>query len=123
MREMLDENRPHALAPLLVGHEVLTVQECGWAGLKNGVLLREARARIDAFLTMDADLEYQQHLIGTPFGVVGLHAPSNRLADLRPVLSLARGALEDLLPGDVRHVDALHGLHPTGARAIVRAGG
>lgn len=106
MRVLLDENLPHALAPLLVGHEVLTVQGCGWAGLKNGLLLREAQGRIDAFLTMDANLEYQQHLGGRPFGVVILHAPSNRLADLRPMVPSVLAAIRDLVPGDVRHLDA-----------------
>ncbi|MEW5984605.1 MAG: DUF5615 family PIN-like protein [Acidobacteriota bacterium] len=106
MRVLLDENLPHALAPLLAGHDVLTVQGCGWAGFKNGVLLREAQGRIDAFLTMDANLEYQQRLSGMPFGVVVLHAPSNRLADLRPTVPLILAALEDLVPGDVRHIGA-----------------
>ena len=106
MRVLLDENLPHALALLLVGHAVLTVQGCGWAGLTNGVLLREAQGRIDAFLTMDANLEYQQHLIGRPFGVVVLHARSNRLADLRSLLPLLLAALEKVAPGDVRHIGA-----------------
>jgi len=70
------------------------------------VLLREAQGRIDAFLTMDANLEYQQHLTGMPFGVVVLHARSNRLADLRPVVPRLLAALENLSPGDVRHIGA-----------------
>lgn len=91
---------------LLVGYDVLTVQGCGWAGLKNGALLREAQGRIDAFLTMDANLEYQQHLIGLPFGVVVLHAPSNRLADLRPIVPLVLAAISNLVHADVRHIGA-----------------
>ena len=106
MRVLLDENLPHALAALLVGHDVLTVQGCGWAGLTNGALLREARGRIDAFLTMDANLEYQQHLIGMPFGVAVVHARSNRLADLLPLVALALEVLQDLAPGEVRHIGA-----------------
>ena len=106
MRVLLDENLPHGLALLLVGHDVLTVQGCGWAGLKNGVLLREAQGRIDAFLTMDANLEYPQHLIGMPFGVVVLHAPSNRLVDLRPIVPLVLAAIQDMVPGDVCHIGA-----------------
>jgi predicted nuclease of predicted toxin-antitoxin system len=106
VRVLLDENLPHALASLLVGHDVLTVQGCGWAGLKNGVLLREAQGRIDAFVTMDANLEYQQRLIGKPFAVVVLHARSNRLADLDPIVPLLLSALENLAPGGVRHIGA-----------------
>lgn len=106
MRVLLDENLPHALAPLLVGHDVLTVQGAGWAGLKNGVLLRQAQGRFNAFLTMDVNLEHQQHFIGMPFGVVVLHASSNRLADLRSILPAILAALEDLVPGDVCLVGA-----------------
>lgn len=55
---------------------------------------------------MDANLEHQQRLIGMPFGVVDLHAPSNRLIDLRPIVPLMLAALENLVPGDVRHIGA-----------------
>jgi len=36
MRVLLDEQLPRQLASLLLGHEVRTVQQVGWAGLKNG---------------------------------------------------------------------------------------
>lgn len=44
MRILLDEQLPRQLAPLLVGHEVRTVQQESWAGLKNGALLTAAEA-------------------------------------------------------------------------------
>lgn len=47
MRVLFDENLPHALAPLLIGHEVLTVHQLGWAALKNGELLRQKDAMSD----------------------------------------------------------------------------
>ena len=43
-------------------HEVKTVPECGWKGAKNGELLALAAGRYDAFLTVDAGIEYQQNL-------------------------------------------------------------
>ena len=106
MRVLLDGKLPHALAPLLVGHDVLTVQGCGWARLTNGALLREARGRIDGFLPMDANLEYQQHLIGMPLGVAVLHARSNRPADLLPLVGPVLEGLQDLTPGEVCHIGA-----------------
>jgi len=106
VRVLLDENLPHSLVPFIVGHDVLTVQGRGWAGLKNGSLLREAQGGIDAFVTMDANLEYHQHLIGMPFGVAILHARSNRLTDLLPIVPLVLAALQDLAPGEVRHIGA-----------------
>ena len=39
MRVLLDECVPRTLREQLVGHEVETVAESGWAGAKNGELL------------------------------------------------------------------------------------
>ena len=40
MRVLLDECVPRALRNDIPGHDVKTVAEAGWAGLKNGELLR-----------------------------------------------------------------------------------
>jgi hypothetical protein len=45
MRVLLDECVPRALRNDLPGHEVKTVAELGWAGVKNGELLRRRRVR------------------------------------------------------------------------------
>jgi hypothetical protein len=45
---LLDENLPHDLIAGLVGHSVATVQGLGWAGTKNGDLLRRASGVTDA---------------------------------------------------------------------------
>ncbi len=57
MRILLDEDLPRRLGPLLLGHEVTTVQRNGWSGIKNGKLLALAGTSFDAFLTMDGNLE------------------------------------------------------------------
>ena len=43
MRVLLDEQLPRQLVPYFVDHEVRMVQQEGWAGLKNGVLLTKAK--------------------------------------------------------------------------------
>jgi hypothetical protein len=53
----------------LAGHSVSTVRDHGWAGTKNGALLKRASGAIDAFVTMDTNLEHQQNLSVFPFGV------------------------------------------------------
>ena len=40
MRILFDENFPADFAALLVGHEASNVHSHGWAGIKNGELLR-----------------------------------------------------------------------------------
>lgn len=106
MRVLLDENLPRDLGPLLGGHTVLTVQGLGWAGVKNGELLSRSAGAIDAFITMDSNLLFQQRLEGLPFGVVIVHAGSNRVADLLPMVNLVLATLSDLTPGQIRHVGA-----------------
>ena len=86
MRALLDENLPHDLVQALAGHEAITVQGLGWSGLKNGELIRRAAGRIDAFVTMDSNLQFQQRMEGLSFGVVVVHAHSNRMADLLPIV-------------------------------------
>jgi hypothetical protein len=60
VRVLLDENLPHDLISALVGHSVSTVQGFGWEGTKNGALLKPATGLIDAFVTIDGNLQYQQ---------------------------------------------------------------
>ena len=53
MRVLLDECVPRALRNDIPGHEVKTVAEVGWAGVKNGELLRRAAAAFDVLITVD----------------------------------------------------------------------
>ena len=98
MRILRDESLPVELQSELPGHDVRTVQEMGWSGLKNGELLRRAAERFEALLTADQNLPYQQNLTRLPIAVVVLAAKSNRIADLRPLVSQVLGALSSLQP-------------------------
>jgi hypothetical protein len=106
VRVLLDENLPADLVRALPAHDVVTVHGFGWSGLKNGELLLRATGRVDAFITMDSNLEFQQRLVGLSFGVIVIHARSNRVADLLPLAELVLAALADVRPGTVRHVGA-----------------
>ena len=83
MRLLLDECVPARLRLALQAHEVSTVAEQGWAGIKNGVLLAlAAEKRFEAFVTVDKNLPYQQNARSLPVAVVVLDSPSNALAVL-----------------------------------------
>ena len=99
MLVLLDECLPRRLKRHLIGHDVRTVPEAGWAGKKNGELLRLAAGKTDAFITIDGNLAYQQNMTGLLFGVVVLSARTNRLEDLLPLVPGIMVALEGLLPG------------------------
>ena len=75
MKVLLDENLAHRLRKNLGGHEVFTVSYRGWAGLKNGELLRTAEENgIEVFLTGDQTLLHEQNLAGRNLAVVVLSA-------------------------------------------------
>jgi len=82
-------------------HEVLTAQETGWAGMKNGELLRAASGRFDVFLTVDRKIVFQQKVKSLKIAVIVMVARSNRLVDLRPLIDQVRQALQKVRAGEV----------------------
>lgn len=86
MRILLDECIDRRLAKEIEGHEVVTVPQSGWAGIKNGELLTRTQAQFDVFVTVDRNLSFQQNVSQFTIAVIVLHVPTNRLRDLRPLL-------------------------------------
>lgn len=106
MRILLDESLPRRLAQDLSGHEVQTVQGRGWAGLKNGELLRVANAEFQVLLTGDQNLEYQQNMAHWAIAVVVLLAVNNRIESLRPLVPEVLKVLATVQPGQFVRVGA-----------------
>ena len=104
MRILLDECLPRPLARLFPGHSVLTVQEAGWAGRTNGELLSLIAGHYEVFVTVDRNLMFQQRIDDLAFGVVVLHARSNRLSDLEPLVSQLLAGLQTVQPGQILHI-------------------
>jgi predicted nuclease of predicted toxin-antitoxin system len=104
MRLLLDECVPKRLKRELRGHEARTVQDLGWAGIKNGELLRLANGQFDALLTVDQGIEHQQNLSGLTISVIVMMAPSNDVDDLIPLLAAVEQALARLPPGEIIRV-------------------
>lgn len=86
MNVLLDECLPARLARLLTGHSVTTVPRRGWAGIKNGDLLKLAEKEYDVFITVDRKLSVQQNLTEFDIAVVLIQSRSNRLEDIRPLV-------------------------------------
>ena len=105
MRVLLDEQLPRQLSAYLVGHEVRTVQQQGWAGKTNGDLLQLAvEAGFEAFVTADHNLEYQQNLRSVDLGIVVLVAGSNAIEDLVPLVPDTLAVLSTVRPRQVVRV-------------------
>jgi len=75
-----------AFSRALPGHAVQTVPRAGWAGIKNGLLLKliAGSSQFDVFVTVDKNLRHQQNLRAVPFAVAVLRLKSNNIADVRP---------------------------------------
>lgn len=99
MRLLLDESVPKRMRRYLPAHEVKTVVEMGWGGVKNGALLALAAQDFDAFITVDKNLPYQQNLTTLPVAVVVLHATSNELTNLVSLMPLLEVTLAQLKQG------------------------
>jgi hypothetical protein len=81
-----------------------TVSYKGWAGLKNGELLRTAENDgIEVFLTGDQTLTYEQNLTGRTIAIVALS--SVEWAILKHHLPLILAAINSALPGSFQAVD------------------
>ncbi len=88
MRVLLDECLPgRKLKLAFPDHDVLTVADLNWRGVKNGALLALAETRFDAFVTVDSNLQYQQNTPDVDLLIVVLRARSNRLEHLLPLVS------------------------------------
>jgi predicted nuclease of predicted toxin-antitoxin system len=98
MRLLLDESVPAKLRRHLPTHEVRTVVEMGWSGVKNGKLLALAAADFEAFVTVDKNMPYQQNLSALPIALVVLDSFSNELHALVPLVSRLERELAALAP-------------------------
>ena len=106
MKVLLDESLPKRLKFLFAGHQVLTVPEQGWAGMKNGELLKLAESEFDVFVTVDQNLQFQQNLAGYEIGIVVLKAISNRFDDLQPLIPSVLKQIDQIANGELVIVEA-----------------
>ena len=96
MRILLDECLDWRLCRTLTGHHCSSVNEMGWSGLTNGVLLELAQNEFDVFITADSNLTFQQNLAKFNLAVIVLEAQSTRLSDTMPLMERVLNALTTL---------------------------
>ncbi len=101
MLVLLDECLPRRLKHDLIGHDVRTAPEMGWASKRNGDLLRLAQEEFDAFLTVDRKLPHQQPVSSFRIGVIVMVAKGNTLLDLQPLIPHVLECLETIRPGQL----------------------
>lgn len=83
MRLLLDENLPKRLKQDFPEHEVFTVRDKQWNGIKNGELLRLLIDNsFDALLTFDKNIQHQQNFLKYTITVFVLTTKINQYAEL-----------------------------------------
>ena len=91
---------PQAFRFELTGHDVMTAAFMRWSGLRNGVLLAAMLdAHIQVLISLDANLQYQQHVAKAGISVVVLRGESSRLHDLLKLAPEVRKALDFMQAG------------------------
>ena len=98
MHILIDECLPRELGDELIGHEVTTVQEVGWAGFKNGQLLEKISGMFETFITIDKRIE-NEHEIPENVALITIRAPSNRIQDLLSLVPELLQAIQTTKPG------------------------
>jgi len=80
---LLDENLPKRLKLDFPQHEIFTVRDKGWNGIKNGELLKLLlEHQFDALLTFDKNLQHQQNFAKYTITVFVLSATINSYEEL-----------------------------------------
>ena len=83
MRLLLDENLPKRLKLDFPEHEIYTVRDKSWNGIKNGELLKLLiENNFDALFTFDKNLKHQQNFQKHTIAVLVLSADLNSYEEL-----------------------------------------
>lgn len=105
MKILLDHNLDRRLKRYLIGHDVSTTQEQGWANVLNGELLALLEANgFDLMLTADANIKSQQNLSNRNISIIVLRSRNNRLATHLEMLDDIQEAISKTWKGELMEV-------------------
>ena len=88
MKILLDENIDVRFKKYFPDvHEVHTIQDMGWKGIKNGELLKLlAQNNFDCWIVVDKNIPYQQNIAKLPCLIIVLDIVRNTLLHLQPLV-------------------------------------
>ena len=106
MKLLLDESVPRRLAAFFPESFTLrTVQEMGWAGTGNGLLLSlAAREGFDAMITVDRGIEHQQNVSALTIPIIVMLVVRNRLPELQLLIPGVTSLLSQTLENRIYRV-------------------
>lgn len=107
MRVLVDECLPRQLRQWLFAARsdwtIRTVQESGWAAMKNGILLRAANGIFDVLVTADRNIHHQQNFTDLTISV--LVFPTNRAMLVQGGVPALVQSLPRVRPGEKAVMD------------------
>ena len=101
MKLLLAECVARDLKEDLAAHEVTTVTEAGYQGMKNGALLRAAATQYDVLITVDRNLAFQQNIRSLQIAILVIVAGGITYDNLKPFSPRILEALGGIQPGEV----------------------
>ena len=106
MKILLDECVTRKLKPLLIGHDVMTVADMEFQGLKNGKLLAAAQQTgFDVLLTIDKNIDSQQNISKYDLALVIFQAKRSNLKYLSPLVPIFLDAADSMRAGQTYWIE------------------
>ena len=104
MKLLLDECLPEDLKDFISGHQVFSVTEMDWKGIKNGELMRRSsESEFDIFLTADKNIRYQQNVSRYQIAIIVFDVFRNTLPELKPRIPKLLEMIPDVYKGNLYH--------------------
>ena len=105
MKIIIDECLPKRMAQFFKDDDVWTVPQIGLNGYKDSELLDALDIRkIDIFITIDGNIEYQQQFKNRTFGTIIIRSVSNRFSDLQHFQDELCQNIATLKAGNLVHI-------------------
>ncbi|HLO99424.1 MAG TPA: DUF5615 family PIN-like protein [Fimbriimonas sp.] len=106
MKILLDECVDPRVAKLFAAHhEVSTVGEQSWCGLKNGELVRAANPTFDCLFTVDNNMRFQTNIANLNLSVAVAPVGIRSVEGFQPYVEQFEQRIQELLPGEYLILD------------------
>ena len=103
MRILLDEGVPDIIQKRLSKFSIFSVQEMGWRGVKNGILLDLMADDFRIIITTDKNLPSQQNLKKRQIAAIIL--PTNEVPTVIELLPQIEEAIAAVSPGEFKQLE------------------
>lgn len=103
MQLLLDECLPRKLKKelQLLGFNVTTVPEAGYAGKTNGELLRLIDLKFNIFISLDKNIQYQQNLKSSSIAFILLRVVDSRYETLKVFIPKIAALIPSMKPSQL----------------------